>query len=835
MRAEPVFNRVIRSVADGDGVDWRVIEESTRVEDERQTVADLHLVADIARAHRLLSRETQGLDGLDEAERSWGDLEIVDRLGEGAFGEVFLARDTSLDRLVALKLLRPEIASRPGVAEQLLTEARTLAKLHHPNVVTIHGAATEGGRPGFWMEYIEGETLEDRLEAQGPFGADEAGAVGRELCRALAAVHKSGLIHRDIKARNVVRERGGRLVLMDFGAGISAIRAMDPFQARIGTPIYLAPETLAGASATAQSDLYALGVLLYHLVTGRYPYQAQDVDELRQAQATNRRTPLHDLRPDLPSAFVDVVERALAPAAERYHTAGEMAAALHLDVEDSLDRTAHGLRRDWLFAAMAAGVLGLMLWLWEGRTPFATAVGSQAVAVLPFRNLTTDPGMRTIAVGIARSVQRQLKHSGVTVRGGTEPGGAAEVSQASAFAAAVKADAVLDATLETIPGERFVLSVRLLDGKGAAPIWDRKYDLGKSEVPGIGRHVAQDVAFALGHPPSAQPNAVEGPGFPAFEAYNRGRAEAQLRTPEALTRSLEDYQDAIRLSPHYADAWAGLADSYIALSVPAFSSMAPEEARRLAKRAALEALHLDPQHAEATTSAAFIAYFHEWRWQEADERFRRAIELDPQYDTAHWWFADYLNAMGRQSEALSEIGWARTLDPSSVLYRRDVAWHYLFQRRYADAVEQLEDTLKASPDYVPAKTLLGRALVENGNAEAGLTELKSVAPRLPRSTALAFIAYAEAAAGDVAAAEQHLQEAQVPAAGEYLPPYYVALVYARLGRQEEAVAWLQRGLETRDSTMVNVNTDPRLDGIRPRPDFQRIVSQMKFPGASPPH
>ena len=478
MRAEPVFNRVISSVADGDGVDWRAIEESTHVEDERQTVADLHLVADIARAHRLLSRETQGLDGLEEAERTWGDLEIVDRLGEGAFGEVFLARDTSLNRLVALKLLRPEIASRPGVAEQLLTEARTLAKLHHPNVVTIHGAATNAGRPGFWMEYIEGETLEDRLEAQGPFGADEAGAVGRELCRALAAVHKSGLIHRDIKARNVVRERGGRLVLMDFGGGISAIRAMDPFQARVGTPIYLAPETLAGASATAQSDLYALGVLLYHLVTGRYPYQAKDIDELRHAQTTNRHIPLHDLRPDLPSSFVDVVERALAPAAERYRTAGEMAAALHLDVDDSLGRTVHGLGRGWLFAAIAAGVLGLTLWFWGGRDPFAAA-GSQAVAVLPFRNLTADPGMRTIAVGIARSVQRQLKHNGVAVRGGTEPGGAAGVSQASVFAAEVKADAILDATLETIPGERFVLSVRLLDGKGAAAIWDRKYRSGQ--------------------------------------------------------------------------------------------------------------------------------------------------------------------------------------------------------------------------------------------------------------------------------------------------------------------------------------------------------------------
>ena len=315
MRAEPMFNRLISSVADGDGVDWQAIDDSTHVENDRQAVADLRLVADIARAHRLLSEETQGLDGLEEAERSWGDLEIIGRLGEGAFGEVFLARDPSLDRLVALKLLRPEIASRPGVGEQLLTEARTLAKLHHPNVVTIHGAATNAGRPGFWMEYIEGETLEDRLEAQGPFGADEAGAVGRELCRTLAAVHKSGLIHRDIKARNV--GTGARRPARPHG--LRRRHFCDPGDGSVPGPCWHADlsrpgDACGGICDCAERPLCAWSAALSPRDRA-LSVPGWGTDELRHAQATNRHIPLHDLRPDLPSSFIDVVERALAPAA----------------------------------------------------------------------------------------------------------------------------------------------------------------------------------------------------------------------------------------------------------------------------------------------------------------------------------------------------------------------------------------------------------------------------------------------------------------------------------------------------------------------------------------
>ena len=182
---------------------------------------------------------------------------------------MYLARDARLNRFVALKLLAPALTAQLPLAAHLLDEARILASVRHPNVVGVYGAAVHQGRAGFWMEYVAGDTLEDRLTADGPLGAEEAAAVGRQVCRALAAVHNAGLIHRDVKARNIMRERGGRIVLMDFGAGISIDRAADTGRTRVGTPMYLAPETLAGAPATVQSDVYAVGVL--HVPPGQRP------------------------------------------------------------------------------------------------------------------------------------------------------------------------------------------------------------------------------------------------------------------------------------------------------------------------------------------------------------------------------------------------------------------------------------------------------------------------------------------------------------------------------------------------------------------------------------
>lgn len=356
--------RVTRAIADGATIDWAEVEQLAQETGELALIAALRDVAQIAwfhRAQQLASGDTPGADPASAARASgdsspgavrrmatppggvpavaaktaerWCHLELRQRLGEGVFGEVFLAWDTKLEREVALKLLRGVGAASAlpdTLTPHFLQEARNLARLRHPNIVSVYGAELADGRVGIWMEYVRGQTLEDLLRERGPFGAREAALAGVDLCRALTAVHRAGLVHRDVKAKNVMREEGGRIVLMDFGTGIEAEPSgVSGGGIPAGTPVYLAPEIFRGQRATPQSDVYSLGVLLYHLVTGSFPAQGETLREIALMHERGALRLLREERPDLPEAFVQAVERALASASEnRFASAGQLEQAL---------------------------------------------------------------------------------------------------------------------------------------------------------------------------------------------------------------------------------------------------------------------------------------------------------------------------------------------------------------------------------------------------------------------------------------------------------------------------------------------------------------------------
>jgi Protein kinase domain len=255
---------------------------------------------------------------------TWAHLEVQEEIGRGGFGRVYRAWDPTLAREVALKIVTLLEHERGGAAEAL-REGRLLARVRHANVVTVYGAQQVGNQIGLWMELVRGRSLARIVASDGPLSSDEATVIGVSLCRALAAVHVAGLLHRDIKAHNVMREGGGRIVLMDFGAGRELEHAAAHQPRAQGTPLYMAPEVVAGGPASAASDIYSLGVLLYFLVTGTYPVIGRSVPEIATAHGLGHRRFVTDLRPDLPERFIRVVERALSvePGA-RYQSAGSM-------------------------------------------------------------------------------------------------------------------------------------------------------------------------------------------------------------------------------------------------------------------------------------------------------------------------------------------------------------------------------------------------------------------------------------------------------------------------------------------------------------------------------
>src|SRR5262245_4201909 len=373
---------VAESIADGSAIDWNAVEAAASPEDQAM-IDQLRILSELATLHRTIPMGAPTAPHPFPTRRKpappnnrWARLDLIELIGGGASGEVYRAWDRQLEREVALKLLRSDEVEADPQTSRILTEGRLLARVRHPNVVTVHGVTVHDGRLGLWMELVHGATLEDVLSKQGPFSAREATLIGMDVCRALAAIHAAGLIHRDIKAPNIMREHGGRIVLMDFGTGrdVSPEKS-DAAPDLAGTPLYLAPEILSGESAGPRTDIYSCGILLYHLVTGSFPVRAGTMDELKTAHARGVRTRLRDARPDLPIAFVRVVDRAIASdPAERYASAGALEEDLVKSLDDAqrpsgpstTERDAPSPRRQWRPTAILAigAVLVLVALVW---------------------------------------------------------------------------------------------------------------------------------------------------------------------------------------------------------------------------------------------------------------------------------------------------------------------------------------------------------------------------------------------------------------------------------------------------------------------------------------
>lgn len=390
--------KLASDLTDELAVDWT--GERANRPDVAKILAELETLERLAR----VQREARERKTPAPALFSWGTLRVTARLGEGGAAEVWRAFDPALQRDVALKLRRSGEDVAGSSARRWLDEARRLARVRHGHVLAIYGADLQEGRAGLWCELIEGRTLEALLAEGGPLGAREAAVIGMDLCGALAAVHGAGIVHGDVKTSNVMRETGGRIVLMDLGAG-SDIRPGDAggTPVEFATPHAAAPEVVRGEGATPQSDLWSLGALLYRLVTGRHAVEGSTFREVRERQERGERVPLRDLRADLPAPFVDAVECALAhDPAKRHASAGAMERALSLALappEPERIAPAPSAKASPSGARLAAGLGALALvaalatlWAVRPRTAAGPAAGSgPSVGAMPAPAATEAP------------------------------------------------------------------------------------------------------------------------------------------------------------------------------------------------------------------------------------------------------------------------------------------------------------------------------------------------------------------------------------------------------------------------------------------------------------
>jgi serine/threonine-protein kinase len=839
------YDGLLESVADGAEIDWAALDAAASSSDDRRRYGNLRLVARVAELHRTLVLEpdtpAHAVGAAPAADpETWGHLSIRERLASGAFGQVFRAHDPQLRRDVALKLLRGDIsANRP--VERLLLEARTLAQVRHLNVVTVHGADVRDGAAGLWMELVDGQTLETRLRTHGALGSGEATAVGIDLCRALAAVHAAGLVHGDLKAQNVMRETGGRIVLMDFGAG----RAQGAAAAgAAGTPMYLAPEVLAGEPQTPRSDLYSLGVLLFHLLTDAYPYSGADLDGLRAAHADGTRTWLRDLRPDLSDPLLRTIERALdADPARRFATAGEMERALAtalLPPVAAADVSRAAPARSWRLGfavgalALLAVVVGLIVW----SNGAATAPAIKSIAVLPMKDLSGSTRMPYLAdalhdqlvttLGQVQALRVTSRTSVMQFKDSNTPAGE--------IAKKLGVDAVLESTVSSIDGgpdggpARVKVNASLMAAGASTPMWSRSFegklgDLLKLEGD-IAQAIAARVRASITPDESDRLLRAQHTNPAAEAAYFQGRMYLQGYGAAAARRALDAFDRALSVDADHPGAHVGAAYAY--LSLAANGATTHQKARALALDHVRRALQLRDDLAEAHAAMGDIEFRYDWNIKSAEEEYRTGFDLNANLSSARNEYAQLLAASGRFDEALEQATLAESLEPGAVPSMSGLLLYY--KKDYQAAEKVLRAAMIERPDLAHLHILLGRIAEARGRFPEAIEETRT-ALQLSANGGVPLrvqMVRLEALSGRPDEARRLLRELQTEASqGQWqLASRDVGYIRLAFGDHEGALQAFARALDERDPSMVWLGVDPRVDPLRQDPRFAAMLKQL---------
>jgi serine/threonine-protein kinase len=763
------------AVADGTTVEWGEEVSAASDPDEKAIVRELQVVAGLAEAHQGIAAEETSATHVvatSPVPNAWGRLEIRREIGRGGFGTVYLAWDPVLERHVALKVLRTLHPS-----DAVVQEGRLLARVRHPSVVTVYGVDEHEGAIGLWMEFVEGLSLKQVLEARGAFDGRDTALLGVDICRAVAAVHKAGLLHRDIKAQNVMREPGGRVVLMDLGAGeVRTDRVLSELRLR-GTPLYLAPELFDNRPATIASDIYSLGVLLYHLLTLRYPVEGDTFDAVEAAHANGSHTPLGDRRPDLPPELMRVVERALnRDPGRRYRSAGAMQ-------EDLASAIAH------LYPPESSA-----------DHPVTSSAGARtpSVAVLPFENLGPDQDLEYFCTGLAEELLTGLGQvQGLRVASRTS---SLQVRQREAdirrICRLLEVDTVLEGTVRKA-GDRLRITAQLVSAEDGCHLWSEGYDRSVVDILAVQDEIAHCVVdrlkISLAQFPRRRLIRQHTQNPRAYQFYLKGRFSWTRRFQGGFLAALEHFQKAIEEDAAYALAYAGLADAYSFMAT--YSGQRPRPALAHATAAAERALALEPDLAEAHTSLAWIR-LADWNWPAAEREFRRALELDPTQVLARIYYSWLMVLQGDVAGAMTEARKAQELEPMSPLVNAGAGHTLFLARRYDEAVAECEKSLEVDPNFILGIHVIGmcRAL------QSRLTEAieiggrtVSMSGRAPFYVGVLGHYYARSGAADKVNAI--IEELERVASTRYVPPHSFAYIYAGANDLDRAFEWQAKAYE----------------------------------------
>ena len=763
---------------------------------------------------------------------------IIEKLGEGGMGVVYKAEDTKLRRTVALKFLSPHALGTEEEKARFIHEAQAAAALNHPNICTIYEVDESEDRSYIAMEYIEGPSLKDII-ASGPLKMEEAQRIAMQVAEGLHEAHQKQIVHRDVKPANIMITARGRVKIMDFGMAKSpGLAKLTREGTTLGTASYMSPEQGHGEPVDSRSDIWSLGVILHEMVTGKLPFKGDYEQAVLYSILHEDPEPMTALRTGVPLELERIANKAMTKNPDaRYQHADELLADLRsLTAETGSTERAKGSekkgftkgRLGLIFGAIviiASAFVLARIYLFPDKSQVI-----DSIAVLPLDNLSGDPDQEYFADGMTEALIADLAKLGtLKVISRTSVMRYKDTNKSlPEIARELDVDAILEGSVMKV-GDRVRITAQLIEAVSDRHLWAESYEREMRDVlalqSDVARAIAREIDIKLAPNESVGSTDARQVDPDAYEAYLKGRYHWNKRTEQDISKGIKYFEEAIRIDPDYAQAYAAIAEAFAILSD--WGYYPPREADKKVREFAQRALSIDNESAAAYSALGLASYDIDYNWEVAEEYYKKAILLNPNYATAHQWYSHLLSTSKRHDEAIEEAKRALQLDPLSLVINQSLGIAYYFARRYDEAIEQCRRTMELDENFLSIYQFMYLCYLEKGMIPEAVEAFRQMLS-LHEQTKVSVEEFDQAykTSGYEGCVEWMIENMEKWVLKTYNRPFIYAMAYAKIGEKDKAFEWLEKAYQVRSRFVTAIGVEPAFDSLRSDPRFDEMLKKV---------